>query len=251
MAASLALMAAAAGCGLELYPDLLNPPADPLFGADYFQFEATAANGVVTVDYPDEQYFQGFEVYYKIYDPADSSLITADQEAIAVFEDLQIRGFRRIHKTSDRTLAVDKPLVYVHPDDRGELFTVKVSFQTTDYPYPLIDVEAIAPSVLLHEADMEPQDLRRAVNYTSPADPTRFKRFDDFLEVIDSNDVVDADIAYNPAIWAKISTDDQVTLVLYALSHGFIPDQAREFYSQPVRLGQIDTITFPANDTES
>jgi hypothetical protein len=237
----LALSIVCSACGLEDFPGFLSQPDEPLAGGDYFQFEATADNS--------EDDFRGFELYYKIYDPVNPSLIVDDQANIAVFDNLSTRGYRRINGPSDRVGNIARPLILVDPtDDKGKHFTVKVAFQASDLqqpPYPRIEVDEDIAEPLVQESQMEVEDLRRGVNYRSlPYNTSEYKGFNDFVE---PGDVVDGDITYDSDIWTAIDSGQPATLVLYVVSYGlYVPDN-RQLYSQPLMLGEIG-ITFPENN---
>ncbi len=204
-------------CGIPRIP-YLNPPTvlGAPVGSDQFQFQSTSDNS--------EPEFRGFELYYKLYDPA----VFAEKNLTDKTE-LEAAGFRRVRASGDRVGNETRPLVPVDILDRGTLFTVTVDFseaelQAHNTNYPL--AEAPTPVVPIRVAD-----LRRGVTYAFPLD-NEFKTFVQYAST-------DQDL---PAgVYSDVSLN--VNLDLYAMSYG-LSGGVEDVYSQAVWLGEI-SISFP------
>jgi hypothetical protein len=220
------------GCGLESFV-FLNPPIAEILGSDSkFQFTAGSSNN--------ETEFRGFEVYYKIYDPADSI-----DTSFNTFEEMVLKSFIRINNgpSVDTQNSLSRPLIKVHystvpaENDRGKNLRAIIDFSNpskTTGEYPQITTvgiisDSLYQPVLINEA-------RRGITYTLPNPPNEFKRFCDFARN-------DQDIS--PSIFdSYISQNFQIVLVLFAISYGIDTGTNLEVYSQPVWLGD-EKITFP------
>lgn len=98
----LLFMSIVAGCGFESSPSIKPPPSDTIT-MPLTESESVFSFGIPTDNNP--EYFEGFELYYKLYffDSADSAWAgqsldpDVESEEITIFENLAIRGFRRLY----------------------------------------------------------------------------------------------------------------------------------------------------------
>lgn len=232
---ALAALLLPVSCGLYDVVTLSPPEFVSLVGS-IFTFRATA-------EVTEEDAFRGFELYYKLYAPSQS--IGNDDNLISL-GDLQSRGFRRVSSSGDRVGDIDRPLIFVPPDDRvGTPFDVEVDFARTDYFF--------FPSGLEPQADPDSSGLpvpiasvtlRRGIaeNRDPPANPDLFKPFTawDFPVPGSSPPRSDADI--NLQIWDQSAGDHiPMRMLLYVLSYGK-DEFFNDAYSIAVYLGeaQID-----------
>jgi hypothetical protein len=129
------------GCGIPEYIYL----APPILG----NIDASIATLQFAHD-PDNdvESFLGYEIYYKFYDPAltpeeRSAVLQADASAISgasppsLVSVLTSRGYRRI-----RTPDNDQPAVRIDPADKGDAFSIQLTFSpddgaTADWPVAL------------------------------------------------------------------------------------------------------------------
>jgi hypothetical protein len=237
-------------CGIEQFVPQLNPPSNPGEYGGEFEFTKTIYNS--------ETEFIGFDLYYRMYGSGD----IPDLSDISEFADLGANGFRRIHASSDRKGQIQLPLIPIDINDRkdtpppsptsNDTFTLTVDFKGVDPtlelvdPYPKIvdDGDDIDDKGLIDSPDDDPLKLpdpppilieitgiRRDV-YDSSDDS--YKRFSEFSEG-------DPDITN--AIWSAIAIDDDVIIVLYAVSYGY-DFTVGPLYSKPVKLGELER-TFP------
>ena len=221
-------------CGIEDFPAFLESPAKGFTAAPVFEFLATAENS--------ETEFLGFELYYKFYLGPSDPQIQDDRETIGVFDDLVVRGFRRLNRARNSTL-VEKPLIPVVAD-KGKRFAVQISFEDLTNPdqYPEITVTPI--DVLTSPDTMTAQGLRRSVTYKSGAETGDYKRFNDFYE--ETPGTPDADIT--AAMWDEIQNSQPIVIALYVLSYGVEVSTTANLilYSRPLSLDYISW-TFPAS----
>ena len=239
-------------CGLERFIQL-HPPSNPEKGGDNrVSFTKTTANS--------EPEFIGFDLYYKFYGLLDDPY--SDLNAIVEFEDLEARGFRRIHYSTDKEGKIERPLIGIDLNDRypeepppadntNDEFTLTayLSGAPTDeltlkepIEYPII-IDDGTPALI---DGTEPQltgpvpilieitDIRRDV-YDSTNDS--YKRFSDFSSG-------DADIS---SIWSDIELGYPIQFAVYAVSYGYDISNFRPLYSKPEILGIIER-TFPLSE---
>jgi hypothetical protein len=211
-----------AGCGLPVFVTL-SMPESVGFSEGQFTFKSVLNSN-------NEPEFRGFELYYRIYsrDAIPDIDLKSREELIA-------RGFRRVSRISDRKNALDKPLIYIEPGDRGTVYTVTVDFSdladATESDVTLFDPGEAAVTVTL----VTPGTLgiRRGVFYPGAGSEDVFKRFNEIA-------LGDADITTQ--IHTELGTGS-VPLVLYALSFGRAADFT-DVYSVPLWIGELD-IAFP------
>jgi len=207
-------------CGLPLaYKQLIAP--EPVYntGVEYFEFKKVTDAADV------ESEFRGFELYYRFYDEA-----TADIEFANTFEELAAKGYRRVNSATDKVGTMpSRPLIPVSliPNDRDDIFTVRIDFTSITAPDPIItatETDDAVPVPLDLPIDIE--DFRRAVAAESPSE--EYKQFSDFTET-------DDDIA--TLVWPLFQIEGK--LVLYVLSYGIDIAENLALYSEPVWLGEI------------
>ncbi len=216
------------GCGLERYITQLRAP-DPIYnvGVQFFEFKKITVEN--TVENTVDAKFQGFEIYYRLYEEAETI------EFVNTFEELAIKGYRRVYSKDDRVGAFSKPKPLIEvtdtdpsplPTDLGDLerlFTMRVDFAQITDPFPKIYNEE--PPVLDQAINLE--EIRREVTYDVPFDD-EYKRFSEFI-------ASDADIS--ALDWSSFEIKGK--LVLYVLSYGKNVLTNTDLYSEPVWLGEI------------
>ena len=204
-------------CGLDTIITLKPPEFVDFFNtANYFIFRATG-------DY-DSYYFRGFELYYKIY----LNDATTDSNLLNLSE-LNTNGFKRIASDSDRINNISKPLIPLDSANHDDTFEITVHFDgledlTPSEPFTAADDATVTPAVSFSI------ELRRGIADNRIIHADEFKPFTVFEE--DDSDI-------SSGIWAAISANYPVTLVLYALSYGK-RDLIIDVYSIAVYLFEID-----------
>jgi hypothetical protein len=102
----LVLVSIVAGCGLESSPSIEPPPPDTIT-IPLPDSESVFSFGIPTDNNP--EYFEGFELYYKLYfyDSVAPGWVgqslspDEESEEITIFESLAVRGFNRLYGSSD------------------------------------------------------------------------------------------------------------------------------------------------------
>ncbi|MBA7649642.1 hypothetical protein ES703_57439 [subsurface metagenome] len=204
---------ALSACGLEKMTNLSPPKFGAFSSPDKtFTFRKTPENGDNTD--PDEQFFRGFELYYKIY--------TQLQETDKNITDFDLLS-KKFHRVSPQNVK-PKPLIPVPIDERnGTNFDIVVNFSgLTDS-----NVEVIYLGLDFN--------IRRGVSYTETEFLDEYKHFD--YSIPSAFTSGDADVTTD--VWTDIENSESVVLVLYALSYGK-KDFIYDVYSMAVYLGEID-----------
>lgn len=198
-------------CGLETYPGILPPE---VYGSA-LGFRSPAD----LTDPGHLAYFQGYDVYYKLYpaltDPGGDSAITTR-------EGLESSGFHRFtRETDDPLLGASSPLFFVDPADRENEHYVAFSFSVTDH--------TLLATV---SWDAEPLRMLRGVPFYGDGEPDdAFQDFTDF----DPGDAAVTGSDLTPEVMADIEAGLQVKIALYALSYGR-DATAGELRSEPTYL---------------
>ncbi len=157
--------------------------------------------------------FRGFEAYYKFY-----SSDQPRQENYTTREELEnpSAGFHRIHSLGKTTTQV-KPLISVDVADRNTVFMTLLNFYyLVQTPYG--EYQGISP---------RPIDVRRSATDTL-GDTMSFDRAD--------LDPADADLT--GVNWTQVGIDQQLFLVVYAISYG-LKDYSTPLYSTAKYLGYM------------
>ena len=204
------LVFATSSCGIENIPQL-NPPTVYYFpsSGDYnFYFSATEDN--------DENYFKGFNLYYKFYSHGDRSVTNDIDLQDVIGNDIITKyGFHRIYSSNDSSNEIyNRPLIPIKLENRGSNYDITVHFDTLKEPY--IESSILSSYIV----------IRRDV----PDPPYGLKMFNDFADV--DSDLPD-NIRYN------ISSIHEIDLILYAASYGFDESTGIVIYSTCKYLGII------------
>ena len=201
------------GCGLNNYPYIKAPTVRALNGS----------SGVFSIfnrDDNDPDIFQGYELYYKFYDAANSqALRETDYNSLFSVEepepaDIIKLGFKRINTVSTINQRTPYPMIPIDYSDRDNYFEIKIDFSAVDY-----SINQVIPKVSYLSNDLI--SLFRVV-----IDPDHIDSYKSFI--VDDLSIIDTDISSVP-----------VTLSLFVFSYGKY-DRVYNIYSKPVWLGYID-----------
>lgn len=209
-AAAVALAGLVSSCGLENIPYVYEPQQPTALG-DTFSFASPDTSS---------PYFQGYEIYYKLYSVNDPSL--SAETAFATKDALASAGFLRLTREDDSTGGA--PIVPIPTIDQGTPHTVSVVFADLQQPYLTTSLDP-ATRVL----------LRRGVKYPpSELLSGTYQTFSDFSA--GDIDLVPSDLT--AAVWQDIRGGLRVKVALFAVSYGL--DFNAPLYSVPLYLFNID-----------
>jgi hypothetical protein len=223
---SIILLLIFTNCGLEYY-SFLYPPSnanEPVEGNLTASFKNDSRNNA------DE--FEGFELYYRLYNPAEydsdvdgeEDFVTdadniAETENIQAFQVLSSYKFKRVYSEIG---VDDEPLISVPFGDRDSSFDVVIDFN--DVSLIDIDTEPIV-SWLGNEIV-----IRRAAE--SQGERKKFRP--------DNIDPTDEDVG---GIFKYELLETELDIVFFAFSYGH-DSNLRKFYSKPVFLGNFRIVLF-------
>jgi hypothetical protein len=202
-----AVLLALAACGLDYWP-YLEPPGDPteaLPGTPIFQ---------VIYNVTSVTEFRGFEVYYKFYSSDQTR-----QTGITTLEGLKAANYHRM--CSPGTLSMQGlPFVPLIPVDllaEPLDFKTELDFRLTETPY--MDYQGVVPP-----AD---DGIRRTATDALSETKTFAK-----------SELKETDADLTDVNWDQVDLDNQLYLVIYALSYG-LKDINIPLYSTARYLGYM------------
>ena len=211
------------GCGIPSYPSLIAPdtvlPTSPESGLE-FTFMIPTAN--------DDDIFEGFELYYKLYTGTQEAdgLIELESGSVVDFATLQQAGFASMLDASDSSGEAVRPLLPLSDDVENDA--------TAELVLDFSPIIAAEPSQF-PEIVIEDVVTRLARNRAVPGNQAVAAGFftDDFAAADG-----DIPIGYDPE---SVNPEDlRIYIAMYILSYGNdIPSLEFNIYSQPSFAGYI------------
>jgi hypothetical protein len=202
-----AVLLALAACGLDYWP-YLEPPGDPteaLPGTPIFQ---------VIYNVTSVTEFRGFEVYYKFYSSDQTR-----QTGITTLEGLKAANYHRM--CSPGTLSMQGlpfvPLIPVDLPSEPLDFKTELDFRLSVTPY--MDYQGVVPPAYV--------GIRRTATDALSETKTFAK-----------SELVETDADLTDVNWDQVDLDNQLYLVIYALSYG-LKDINIPLYSTARYLGYM------------
>lgn len=236
----LALVLGAASCGLPTIP-FLDPPRDPGFPDG-----GSPENRILTFSHNpnnDDDDFQGYELYYKLYTDDQSQLIDTDTDFIEATprqpgpSRLITRGFVRaaavreltsVSPDTFSTLTSDRP-PHIPTDPTGA--TIEYRLDVRDRPNADPDADIFLSWT--QGGEQRRGFRRRSDDNAFTADPTELKSFWNRSEYA-SDDWDISRMGLSDEIESE--TPARFNVVWYVLSYGIDGTSFNSYYSEPLRL---------------